>query len=112
MALSMPLLERAERVTVLTVTGGTGVPGPSAEQMIRYLQRNGVPFSEPLTVELGDKNTGEAVLDTARNIGLQSLDQGCVYPEPIEANDIRWSNPAYYGERNATCLACALRKYV
>ena len=39
-ALAMPLLERAERVTVLTVTGGTGVPGPSAEQMIRYLQRN------------------------------------------------------------------------
>jgi hypothetical protein len=47
MALTMPLLERAERVTVLTVTGGTGVPGPSADQMIRYLRRNGVP-AEPL----------------------------------------------------------------
>ena len=66
MALSMPLLERAERVTVLTVTGGTEVPGPSAEQMIRYLQLNGVR-SQKLTVELGEKNTGECVLDTARN---------------------------------------------
>ena len=65
-ALAMPLLERAERVTVLTVTGGTGVPGPSAEQMIRYLQRNGVPV-EPLTVGLDGKNTGEAILGAARH---------------------------------------------
>ena len=41
-ALAMPLLQKAARVTVLTVVGGTGVPGPSAEQLIRYLRCNGV----------------------------------------------------------------------
>ena len=41
-ALAMPLLQKADRVTVLTITGGTAVPGPSAEQLIRYLQRNGI----------------------------------------------------------------------
>ena len=75
MALSMPLLERAERVTVLTVTGGTEVPGPSAEQMIRYLQLNGVR-SQRLTVELGEKNTGECVLDTARRLNCDLLIKG------------------------------------
>lgn len=75
MALSMPLLERAERVTVLTVTGGTEVPGPSAEQMIRYLQLNGVR-SQRLTVELGKKNTGECVLDTARRLNCDLLIKG------------------------------------
>jgi nucleotide-binding universal stress UspA family protein len=74
-ALSMPLLERAERVTVLTVTGGTGVPGPSAQQMIGYLQRNGVP-AEPLTVTLDDKNTGEAILGAAQTEGCDLLIKG------------------------------------
>jgi len=46
-ALSMPLLQRADRVTVLTVTGGTAVPGPSAEQMIQCLQRNEI-VAEPM----------------------------------------------------------------
>ena len=41
-ALAMPLLQKADRVTVLTVVGGTGVPGPSAEQLIRYLRHNGI----------------------------------------------------------------------
>ena len=41
-ALAMPLLQKADRVTVLTVIGGTGVPGPSAEQSIRHLKRNGI----------------------------------------------------------------------
>jgi len=74
-ALSMPLLERAERVTVLTVTGGTGVPGPSAQQMIGYLQRNGVP-AEPLTVTLDGKNTGEAILGAAQTLGCDLLIKG------------------------------------
>ncbi|HYV71723.1 MAG TPA: universal stress protein [Pseudolabrys sp.] len=74
-ALSMPLLERAERVTVLTVTGGTGVPGPSAEQMIRYLQRNDVP-SESLTVALDGKNTGEAILSAAQTLACDLLIKG------------------------------------
>ena len=63
-ALAMPLLQQASHVTVLTITGGTGVPGPTAEQMVRYLQRNGIA-AETLTIELNDRNTGEAILATA-----------------------------------------------
>jgi nucleotide-binding universal stress UspA family protein len=74
-ALAMPLLERAERVTVLTVTGGTGVLGPSADQMIRYLERNGIP-AEPLTVGLDGKNTGEAILEAAQTLACDLLIKG------------------------------------
>ncbi|MCC6946925.1 MAG: universal stress protein [Bradyrhizobiaceae bacterium] len=74
-ALALPLLERAERVTVLTVIGGNAVPGPSAEQMIRYLRRNGVK-AEPMTVELEGKTTGEAVLKAADKTGSNLLIKG------------------------------------
>jgi len=74
-ALAMPLLEKAGRVTVLTVTGGTGVPGPSAEQMIRYLRRNGIP-AEPRTVTLNGKNTGEAILAAAQGLSCDLLIKG------------------------------------
>jgi nucleotide-binding universal stress UspA family protein len=74
-AFSLPLLERAERVTVLTVEGGTGVPGPSAEQIIRYLQRNDIP-AEPLTVGLDGRNTGESILNAARQLDCDLLIKG------------------------------------
>ena len=74
-AFAMPLLQKADRVTVLTVTGGTAVSGPSAEQLIRYLQRNGIA-AEPLTVELDGKNTGEAILATAESLGCNLLIKG------------------------------------
>src|SRR5450830_1049481 len=67
-ALAMPLLQKADRVTVLTVIGGTGAPGPSAEQLMRYLQRNAIK-AELLTVELNSRNTGEAILATAQSLG-------------------------------------------
>jgi nucleotide-binding universal stress UspA family protein len=74
-ALAMPLLQKADRVTVLTVIGGTGVPGPSAEQLIRYLQRNGI-VAQPMKVELDGKNTGEAILATAQSLGCDLLIKG------------------------------------
>jgi nucleotide-binding universal stress UspA family protein len=74
-ALSMPLLQRADRVTVLTVTGGTEVPGPSAEQMIQCLQRNGI-VAEPMRVELDGRSTGEAILATAQSLGCDLLIKG------------------------------------
>jgi len=74
-ALAMPLLHKADRVTVLTVTGGTAVPGPSAEQLIRHLQRNGVA-AEPLTVGLDGKTTGQAILATAQSLGCDLLIKG------------------------------------
>jgi hypothetical protein len=42
---------RSPRIIVLTVEGGAGVPGPTGEQLCRYLQFNGVP-AKPLTVSL------------------------------------------------------------
>jgi nucleotide-binding universal stress UspA family protein len=71
----MPLLHRADRVTVLTVIGGTGVPGPSAEQLIRYLQRNGI-VAEPMRVELDGRSTGEAILVAAQSLDCDLLIKG------------------------------------
>jgi nucleotide-binding universal stress UspA family protein len=65
-ALAMPLLQKASRVVVLTVQGGT-VPGPTGEQLARYLQRNGVR-SEPMTVE--------AILAHAASLGCDLLIKG------------------------------------
>jgi nucleotide-binding universal stress UspA family protein len=75
-ALAMPLLQKADRVTVLTVIGGTGVPGPSADQLIRYLQRNEI-VAESMRVELGSsRSTGEAILATAQSLGCDLLIKG------------------------------------
>jgi len=74
-ALAMPLLQKAKRVTVLTVIGGTEVPGPSAEQLIHYLQRNGIA-AEPMKVELGGKNTGQAILAAAQLLDCDLLIKG------------------------------------
>ena len=74
-ALAMPLLQKADRITVLTVIGGTGVPGPSAEQLIRYLHRNGI-IAKPMRVELDGRNTGEAILATAQSLGCDLLIKG------------------------------------
>jgi nucleotide-binding universal stress UspA family protein len=74
-ALAMPLLQQADRVTVLTVAGGTEVPGPSAEQLVRYLRRNGIAAT-PLTVGLDGRNTGEAILTAAESLGCDLLIKG------------------------------------
>jgi nucleotide-binding universal stress UspA family protein len=74
-AFAMPLLQQAERVKVLTIPGGAGVPGPSGEQMIRSLRRNGIPAT-PLTVELGGRSTGETILTTAASQDCDLLIKG------------------------------------
>jgi hypothetical protein len=68
-ALAMPLLKKASRVVVLTVQGGT-VPGPTGEELARYLDRNGVQ-SEPITIQPEGRSTGELGegLDIARRTG-------------------------------------------
>ena len=48
-AFAMPLLQEAQRVTVLTVSGGQAVPGPTAEQLLKHLQNNGIA-AKPMTV--------------------------------------------------------------
>jgi nucleotide-binding universal stress UspA family protein len=74
-ALAMPLLQKANRVTVLTVIGGTEVPGPSAKDLIHYLQRNGIA-AEPMRVELDGKNTGQAILAAAQSLDCDLLIKG------------------------------------
>jgi nucleotide-binding universal stress UspA family protein len=74
-ALAMPILQKADRVTILTVIGGTGVPGPSAEQLIRYLRCNGV-VAESMRVELDGRSTGEVILASAQTLGCDLLIKG------------------------------------
>jgi nucleotide-binding universal stress UspA family protein len=74
-AFAMPILRRAQRVAVLTVEGGAAVPGPTGEQLCRYLQLNGVP-AKPLTVGLGGRLTGEAILTHANALGCDLLIKG------------------------------------
>lgn len=74
-AFAMPLLQKAERVTVLTVAGGQAVPGPSVEQVLAYLRRNGVTAT-PMSVAVENRNTGEAVLAAAKAQGCDLLIKG------------------------------------
>jgi nucleotide-binding universal stress UspA family protein len=72
---AMPILRQASRVVVLTVEGGAGVPGPTGEQVCRYLQLNGIP-AKPMTVALHGRLTGEAVLEHANALGCDLLIKG------------------------------------
>ena len=74
-AFAMPILKRASRVVVLTVEGGAAVPGPTGEQLCRYLQLNGVP-AKPLSVGLDGRLTGEAILAHAKALGCDLLIKG------------------------------------
>jgi len=74
-AFAMPLLRLADRVTVLTVIGGQEVPGPTADQIMRQLQYNDIA-AKRMSVELEDRETGEAVLDAARAQGCDLLIKG------------------------------------
>jgi nucleotide-binding universal stress UspA family protein len=74
-ALAMPLLHKADRVTVVTVVGGSEVEGPPAEQLIRYLYRNDVK-ARLLVVELDGKTTGGAILAAAESLGCDLLLKG------------------------------------
>lgn len=72
---AMPLLQRAEKVTVLTVEGGASM-GPSGEEATLHLRRNGVKASA-LTLPRGDRMSGEAVggvtLEHATSLGCDLI---------------------------------------
>ncbi|MBM3529860.1 MAG: universal stress protein [Alphaproteobacteria bacterium] len=74
-AFAMPLIEKAERVTVLTVIGGQAVPGPSSEQLLNQLLRNGID-AKPMSVGLEGRSTGEAILAAAQSQGCDLLVKG------------------------------------
>jgi nucleotide-binding universal stress UspA family protein len=73
-AFAMPLLHRAKKVTVLTVTGGM-VPGPEGTELARYLQRNGIA-AQALSVESGNRSSGEMMLQKAAELGCDLLIKG------------------------------------
>src|SRR3989449_3109694 len=58
-AFAMPILKQASRVIVLTVEGGAAVPGPTGQQLCRYLQFNG-GAAKTLTLGLYWRGTGGA----------------------------------------------------
>jgi nucleotide-binding universal stress UspA family protein len=74
-ALAMPLLRSAGRVTVLHVEGGAAVPGPGADEIVRYFQRNGIA-AQLMTVGLDGRTTGEAILVIAKSLGCDLLVKG------------------------------------
>jgi nucleotide-binding universal stress UspA family protein len=73
-AFAMPLLHRAKKVTVLTVTGGM-VPGPEAPELARYLQLNGID-AEAMTVDPGNRTNGEMMLHVASELGCDLMVKG------------------------------------
>jgi nucleotide-binding universal stress UspA family protein len=68
---ALPLLRMADKVTVLTVEGGT-TPGPTGEQAAQHLRRNGIKAAA-LTVAPGTRTTGEVTLDQAGALGCDLL---------------------------------------
>jgi nucleotide-binding universal stress UspA family protein len=72
---AMPLLHQASQVIVLTVTGGSTVPGPSADLLLRHLQYNGIA-AKPMTVGLDGRDTGGAILAAAKSAGCDLLVKG------------------------------------
>jgi len=74
-AFAMPLLQLAERVTVLTVIDGQDVPGPSADQVRNQLRYNGIA-ARLKSIEREGRSTGEAVLAAAKDEGCDLLIKG------------------------------------
>jgi nucleotide-binding universal stress UspA family protein len=71
---AMPLLYKAEKVTVLTVKGAT-VPGPAGEQIARTLRINGIP-AQALDVEDEGRPAGEAILTNAQMLRADLVVKG------------------------------------
>ncbi len=71
---AMPLLYKAEKVTVLTVKGAT-VPGPTSEQIARTLRINGI-LAQALDVEDEGCLAGESILTNAQMLGSDLLVKG------------------------------------
>jgi nucleotide-binding universal stress UspA family protein len=70
-AFAMPLLHKAEHVTVLAVEGNTG-DGPNAEQAAQHLRRNGISATS-VTLKAGSRSAGEIILERAAALGCDLL---------------------------------------
>ena len=74
MAFSAPLLRRAKRVIVTSAETGM-VPGPSGEQVARYLRNCGIQ-AETMSVPGSGRGAGEAFLANAASVGCDLLIKG------------------------------------
>lgn len=72
-ALAMPVLARAARVTVLTVVGGT-VPGPTGAELTAHLRANGIPAVEMTVSPV--RTPGEEMLEQARKLRCDLIIKG------------------------------------
>ena len=77
-AFALPLLQRADQVTVLMVEGGT-LEGPSADEAAQHLRRNGIKASAS-TVKPGSRSPGEVILEQAAALGCDLLVK-CAYTQ-------------------------------
>ena len=73
-ALAMPLLLRAEAVTILGIEGW-GVPGPTAEQVAAHLYRNGIVTAAKVVTQ-DSRALGEILLDEATALGADLMVKG------------------------------------
>lgn len=73
-ALAAPFLERAKRVLVISVEGGS-VPGPNAGELATYLRRDGIA-AESDGVQAKGRSIGEALLDAATGAGADLIVKG------------------------------------
>jgi nucleotide-binding universal stress UspA family protein len=74
MAMALPILRKAKRVTLLSVEGNM-VPGPTAKDALGYLEANGVAASDK-SVTPRSGRPGEAILAEARAQGCDLLVKG------------------------------------
>jgi nucleotide-binding universal stress UspA family protein len=72
---ALPVLRQAQRVTVLTVEGGSAVAGPPSDDLCGYLASHGIAAQQKL-VGLEGRSTGEAILATARSLDCDLLVKG------------------------------------
>ena len=72
---AMPILRRAERVTLLSVEGNM-VAGPKPADMLGYLARHGIKGSETYLKPTAKGGAGVAILAEARKIGADLIIKG------------------------------------
>jgi nucleotide-binding universal stress UspA family protein len=71
---AMPLLKRAKRVVVLSVSGAMA-PGPSAEALGKSLQRHGLAV-DVVNIDSGSRSAGKVILEQAAALGGDLLVKG------------------------------------
>jgi nucleotide-binding universal stress UspA family protein len=74
MLFAMPLLKKAQRVSLIAVEGAI-VPGPSIKEAVGYLEANGIAASDRTVAGRGVR-PGEAILAEAAALGADLLIKG------------------------------------